>query len=1343
MSTKRFSKGLLSIFVMLLMVFTIFACDRDNTNQLINEALDTLNVVFESGDSTNSVTKNVTLPTKVGDVTIAWSSSNPAVISNAGVVTRQFQDVNVILTATASLNDKSETKTFTLKVIGHDVNAALDAIILAGANISYNAQTDVYTIIGNITLPATSNGLAITWESLIPTVLSSSGTVIRPDYGQVDANIILIAKIGNAEREFNILVPAISEKPVIIILQEARDALLIPGISDGVSQNISLPTMVGTQGVTVTWSSNNPAVVSNLGVVDRQDENVTVILTATLHLSGQTLTKTFEVVVLAATDYVLVENIAEAIAISKDGLAAVRTYVRINNVTILGITGDGVVMADESGIIFAYMGSRLTTIEIGKVYNVRGLTDRYFGAWQLNHTAVSGSPVVFTESDGEPYTIIPVEVGSVTEMLANHHVPTAEDPDIQYVYYRLTAKVRVQNAADNYGTVLVNPDYVGGDIPTAANSAHTTDGVVIYYHSNRTALHPFDGLVVTLNILLYGYRSDRSIFNMLFLETTNDIQTTLDDAGILNVVDQTLKATYSPDYIEATTLTFPSSLLGATIAWTSSHPDLINPITGAVTMPAQGQTEVTLTATLTKGDATKTTTIKINVGELEVLTVSQVLEQAIGSKVRFKGVVTGILTNRTFAVQDETSAIAIYVATADVAAWLALVGKEVEVIGSRAAFGGLQQINPLEVKTIKDGIIPFAENIDGVPLTAEGLLPFMAKHVIRTNLVVDSLPAQSFGNVLAILKDPVTGETIPLFWDSRVVVADGNIANLQVGDVISLLGVPVIWTSNLPRFAYSHASQIYMGIYVEATDAEKAELVANAIKIDLEVEENKVMDLPTSGGYGSTIVWSSSDDAVIDGATGLVALPATGNVTVTLTALVTVGEETFTKEFSVVVGVIVRTVATARTMDVGDIITVEAIVTANNLSGTSFRIFFEDDTAGIAGFVSSPSTELQGLLTVGNKVRITGKIGAFSGQIQIVTPINVEVLETGLTPVPTVVENVADLAQHEGKLVTITAFLKTNARTMVIIDETGEMNGYFQISADFTTALSGVPVGSIVTITAPLGRFNNLQFNLFYPTAVVVGAMGAEADLNAIALANLILPEPNNEVIGDIGLPTTGLFGTVVEWTSSNEAVISNAGVVTRPGSDQENAVVNLSYVFKKGDTVISSGNIEFTVLKQDVSSDPITVTASYTGATSNMIASPANNAALISLDPELFTVTSIKGQASVEVGLNTAGQIRIYANRANGEGNTLTFSIASGYVITKVEFVFGASPNSPTADLVLGTETIQLQSADLTSVTKSYDELSITTFSIQNTQLNPSASSNAQIYILQIIITYIPVINE
>lgn len=326
-----------------------------------------------------------------------------------------------------------------------------------------------------------------------------------------------------------------NQTPTALI--KAKNMLIIDTGSQGVSKNLNLPiTMTVTEDnqsydIDISWSSSDPSIISDQGIVNRPDVNTQIVLTATLLLDDHILTKEFEVVVLAALAAVEVENINEAISISRSGvdlLNFTRIYVSIKDVTIMGITSDGVIFADDSGLLFAYMGTRRTDLVVGGVYDVKGFTDRFFGGWQLSNTIDSEFPVLFTESDGAPTVFTPVEVASVSDMLENHHVPSPEQPEINYVYYRLTAKVRVQNAVNNYGTVLVNPDYMGGDISTEPGSDHTDLGVIVLYQSNKAAFEAFDGMVVTVNVLLYGYRGDRYIFSVMFLESADDIVITVE-----------------------------------------------------------------------------------------------------------------------------------------------------------------------------------------------------------------------------------------------------------------------------------------------------------------------------------------------------------------------------------------------------------------------------------------------------------------------------------------------------------------------------------------------------------------------------------------------------------------------------------------------------------------------------------------------------------------------------------------------------------------------------------------------------------------------------------------------
>eukprot|EP01034_Spumella_vulgaris_P026519 gene26519-33111_t len=67
--------------------------------------------------NTSAVTGNLTLPTLAArDAVIRWTSSNPAVLSNTGVVTSPASDVTLTLTATITKGTSTVVKTFTVTV---------------------------------------------------------------------------------------------------------------------------------------------------------------------------------------------------------------------------------------------------------------------------------------------------------------------------------------------------------------------------------------------------------------------------------------------------------------------------------------------------------------------------------------------------------------------------------------------------------------------------------------------------------------------------------------------------------------------------------------------------------------------------------------------------------------------------------------------------------------------------------------------------------------------------------------------------------------------------------------------------------------------------------------------------------------------------------------------------------------------------------------------------------------------------------------------------------------------------------------------------------------------------
>ena len=124
------------------------------------------------------------------------------------------------------------------------------------------------------------------------------------------------------------------------------------------------------------------------------------------------------------------------------------------------------------------------------------------------------------------------------------------------------------------------------------------------------------------------------------------------------------------------------------------------------------------------------------------------------------------------------------------------------------------------------------------------------------------------------------------------------------------------------------------------------------------------------------------------------------------------------------------------------------------------------------------------------------------------------------------------------------------------------------------------------------------------------------------------------------------------------------------------------------------------------------------------------DQAALLGANTTYLSVVAGKGSASNNVGLNKAGEIRLYANKADGDGNTLTISAktveGSSVVITAIEITFGSTVGSFTVN---GTEG--------SSDTAAY-EINSDSVVIKNT----TTGANTQVWIMSIVV-HINVISD
>ena len=220
--------------------------------------------------------------------TITWSSSNSSTVSNNGqtVVRPAFgqSNANVSMTATLSKGTVSDSKTFALIVLASTVNPDATSVAADKAVLKVSAILGANPDSAHVTLPLTNplpslgtNGSSIAWASNNSAVISNDGKIVtRPAYGKSNANVTMTATLskGNLSDTKIFALIVLATTPSSDSAAVKADILAFdPNSICGNNINIGYITgplknplpSVGPNGSTITWVSDNPAVVSNDG----------------------------------------------------------------------------------------------------------------------------------------------------------------------------------------------------------------------------------------------------------------------------------------------------------------------------------------------------------------------------------------------------------------------------------------------------------------------------------------------------------------------------------------------------------------------------------------------------------------------------------------------------------------------------------------------------------------------------------------------------------------------------------------------------------------------------------------------------------------------------------------------------------------------------------------------------------------------------------------------------------------------------------------------------------------------------------------------------------------------
>ena len=173
--------------------FAVIGPVKKSDNLIEKENSDKVKAALASLSLEKTIIKeetNLNLPSQIGDCSVSWSSSNPEIISNTGVV--KLPDKNIVtvtLTANVSCGTVSDSKKFTIDVWAKDVDAdvylqnVLDSMKWDFKLLQpvYGEDTNILVKFSNILKSRGYDGVTVTIQSTADeSLISANGKINYP-----------------------------------------------------------------------------------------------------------------------------------------------------------------------------------------------------------------------------------------------------------------------------------------------------------------------------------------------------------------------------------------------------------------------------------------------------------------------------------------------------------------------------------------------------------------------------------------------------------------------------------------------------------------------------------------------------------------------------------------------------------------------------------------------------------------------------------------------------------------------------------------------------------------------------------------------------------------------------------------------------------------------------------------------------------------------------------------------------------------------------------------------------------------------------------------------------------
>ena len=544
------------------------------------------------------------LPKKAGEYDVTWKAEPEGIINTeTGEVTHKDGDKfdTVKLTATLKKGDKTETMPFEITVLQKSAPVDDKALVEAAmANVNLPAELpDGKTL----TLPASENGVSISWKSETPEVFNDAGVPTRPNsLTPVEGKLTATFTKGDAEAKTKTYTIKVYPADAVVV-QLTKNALTLERtvISD---KEPALPLPQEKNGVSITWTSGSGAVVVNdnkeatRGKVQGTSENVT--LTAALKKGTADATQTFTIKVFAPNVQPSEPSDAELLdAAEKTLRSSIKPEVASPTDTKLELKKDVPVNGRTVKVTWLKSEPDRINLKTGEI-TFPTLADGK-GPTHVKLTARLTAP-----KGGKKDVSITV--------IVKHKAagPTPQDPnkDVEAALAELKRKVsQEQTIADDKPLDFIKDKTIGNGVSVAwkssdPNTINETTGAV-------KRPEGAEGKTVTLTATLSKAGATPQTYKVTV--TVKGKAAVLTDKEIVEVAASKLTLPTESKNGQAITLPKPDPADGVAVTWKSGNPSVIKDDGKVEPPPAPKPVDVTLKATLKKGAADKTVerTVKV------------------------------------------------------------------------------------------------------------------------------------------------------------------------------------------------------------------------------------------------------------------------------------------------------------------------------------------------------------------------------------------------------------------------------------------------------------------------------------------------------------------------------------------------------------------------------------------------------------------------------------------------------------------------------------------------------------------------------------------------------------